>query len=704
MPDLSIVGEILLRLQGRGGLDAAAQLDKTGASARGATRDLGGADRAVAGLGRTLTRFVGAGAIVAFARSSLTEFARVERGTNALRFVLDQLGLDAARSLPKVVAELERLEAAGGPVLAETVPAFQRLVGVTKDVPAALEAVRLAADAAESGTVDLGTAASSLAAILQGRAKEAAQTLGLELRKVDGELKTNAELLDEARVKFAGLGAAIDDASDKVDRATAAQLRFKRAVGEAVPPIVSAFGFVVDFARKSAETIGAAFGFMFNVVMDGMLATARTLAAGFDLRKLLTEGPRAFLASVAAEVASGVRAIDASVVVALEQQREIWTRAGTTAGADEAAARAAAFATLTEQARRAQIEKDAEADAERAEKARKAAEKLAEERASFEVEADDTLLARKIAIAKEGTAERLALEIALLRRVRDRALAEADRLGASRLVIAEGFLLAEEELRARFAADAAEKEQEREERRRERMQQLSDEIFALELEAAEENLAERERLELEHLESTLAAELAATELTEAQKTLIVRKNELTKRQIRARTAAEAERRARDEAAAEREKQELIVGAAFAAAEAAFGKSKALAIAEIIVRTAMGVMAALAQYPPNIPLAAFIAAMGALQLRRVQETSLGGGGGSAAVGVGGSGATQATAPAAATATPGFQGPGGSQPQQPFGGTREPSITIHGNIYGGRVGMRELAREIDRARREDRRFVS
>jgi len=72
-------------------------------------------------LGRTLTRFLGAAALGALVKTSLTEFAKVERSWNSLAIMMDNLGISAKENLPAVRKELEALAAAGDGALAETI-------------------------------------------------------------------------------------------------------------------------------------------------------------------------------------------------------------------------------------------------------------------------------------------------------------------------------------------------------------------------------------------------------------------------------------------------------------------------------------------------------------------------------------------------------------------------------------------------------
>jgi len=178
------------------------------------------------------------------------------------------------------------------------------------------------------------------------------------------------------------------------------------------------------------------------------------------------------------------------------------------------------------------------------------------------------------------------------------------------------------------------------------------------------------------------------------------------------SSRQALRQAREEAQAKIAAQLQVAGAAAALAETAFGRSKAVAIAQTIISTAAAVMHSM--YDPGgyagIALAAIATAMGAVQIAKIRSTNPEGAfddpsrdrmlmvdtrrslsdfvrlNSEAMVGVLRRlpETIQVSAPAAAFSA---------------GGAGGMVVNIHGNVFGGNAGMRDLARKLRRASRLD-----
>lgn len=262
----------------QGAKDTQSQLDALGYSA--------------STLGAQLKGALAASVVTAFVRSSVMEFAKVERQINAVAFRLEALGISSVTVLPKVREALRGIAEDGGALESETIPAFSKFVGITKDAEKALVLTRLASDIAEAGTLDLATAAGALAGILQGRAALGAQTLGLELKKTNGEVKTGAELLVEARQQYGGLSDKLADTQNELDKANFQWIEFKKNIGSAFAPVIaitnrlaSLSKVILDFRRvlfSAGQDSGAREG------LAGFVTRMRE-AMGLEVAKLETQ-------------------------------------------------------------------------------------------------------------------------------------------------------------------------------------------------------------------------------------------------------------------------------------------------------------------------------------------------------------------------------------------------------------------------------
>lgn len=659
---------IELLAKNKGALEAAAALSGVGKSAEGTTGKLGLMNSMSAKLGATLAGTLGVGALLAYGKASLTAFAQTERAFNSLRIQMNNLGIDSSRQLPRVQEFLERLEAAGDGMLKDTVPAFQTFLGLTKDVDAALFSVNLASRISESGLKDFGGAADVLASVLSGKANRALKDLGINLQESeDGSVdaKLALEKLTEA---FPQAVAQIEDTTDKLDKLASVWEGLKRFTGE-----------TLVFA---AEGIGQTF----KAVQEGLRGTR----AGALLDTVFPPG--------AAEQ-TGERVgeeFDEGMKKALE---------------------------VADQARKAaQAKKDKEA----AEKAKDAAAR----RTEFELRAEAELQESKADMTAAGTKARLQAELRLLDRQKAIAIASAGEVGASTAAIDQAFALAAEQLNAehnailieqdaelfrlRMEGAVRQREMEEAEAARQfeiRMQQemAEEELVRTMLEGNRITLQEREALEKQLAANDLKRKLAMTKSLKEQLALIKAHNERVE-QIEAQSTA-----IRIDIA------QTWANAAFTVGNALFGENKALAIAEALVNTYLGVARAMGTvpYPANIAAAALVLAQGLAavqQIRKTEKEKKGTKGFDNALNdrlayLGGQrwaddmirltneGFRDAVANREL-----FRPPTPGPPEGQVGGMGGGDVHFHiGNVYGGPSGLRALGREIERARRLDRRVM-
>ncbi len=197
-----------------------------------------------------LKTYFAANVISQFLRGALTEFAKIERAWNVIGLQMKRLGIDAATELPKVKRFLEELAASGGATVAESAPAFQLFLNLTKDVESALYAVGLANDVAESQGKDLADTVDKLARLWQGSTKSATD-FGLSLHKANGEKKTAKELLVELREQVLGIDRHLEDSQNEIDKFSNSWVNFKSTIGSLISPMLPNLG-------KALETLGAA--------------------------------------------------------------------------------------------------------------------------------------------------------------------------------------------------------------------------------------------------------------------------------------------------------------------------------------------------------------------------------------------------------------------------------------------------------------
>lgn len=217
------------------------------------------ATTAGAGFGALATRLAGAaaafisiGSALRFVDSSVTQFAKLDRQLRALAIQMDAMGISSKDALPEVRKFLEAIEASGGATLDQTVPAFQKYLGLTKSVEQATALVSLAFRAAEGSGQEFATVAESLSQLMQGRALGAATALGVQFKRTGDEVRDAQTALEEAFKRWPEKVADIDDMQNALDRSTAAWARLSRAVGKDFGAAVTAGK---EYLAKTVETL-----------------------------------------------------------------------------------------------------------------------------------------------------------------------------------------------------------------------------------------------------------------------------------------------------------------------------------------------------------------------------------------------------------------------------------------------------------------
>jgi len=655
-PKVKAIIEILLKDQGTRAAVVGMAKAKGGADALGVS--LKRTESQSARLGQTITRFFGAAILGRFAIGAVKEFANLERRIGAISTQMRALGIDAEEQLPRVRAFLDQIQAGGGGLLQETVPAFQQLLGVTRDVDAAMTALSLASDLSEAGFGDVTKTAGMLVNVLQGRAKEAAKEFGIQMVDVNGKAKTQVEIVQELITTYQGFGDKAQDTQQDLDKVTATWNEFKLSVGKGLafigPPLFKFFQSLGPMALKAFGIVKEGGTFLFD-----FLGRVLTLNNGKPLE---------FLDDVQKSWNDAMTRIRETSEAADEEIAHIWGIAGTEA--------AMSFTEGTEkvlaQARRNQADEDAKAAAEAAKKAAEAAKRKAEAEMDIREQALASELdlveqaaekekALRLAVSTETLREMERIDLALADLAQERALTRAREEKADLLAVEEAFALAKAAILQKY-----------------------DDIRA---------------------EQQMAQALRVLEANEEERDKIIKiTNEMTEAQIeRARDVAEIKRQLALQAA-----QESI-----GALTAVFGENKAFNVAEAIIDTYAGAAEALKlPYPYGEIIAAARIAMGFGYVRKILSTNpgsgFGSGGGRGAGGGGGNRRAQQGAAGGFNLPGEFAdrarggGGGGGSSTTSITNNNRPTTEIHfnGPVLMDRQGERKLARIVERAQRRDR----
>jgi hypothetical protein len=157
-------------------------------------------DKSAQKLGKTLTKYLGATALVAFGKSSVNAFIESEKAAAKLRTTVSNLGLSFQQS--GIEDYLQKLSLQFGIVDENLIPGFQRLLIVTKDVAKAQSIFQTALDVSAGTGKDLTSVSTSLSKAYLGD-NVALGRLGVGLSKA--QLKS-ASFLDVQKTLNANFG------------------------------------------------------------------------------------------------------------------------------------------------------------------------------------------------------------------------------------------------------------------------------------------------------------------------------------------------------------------------------------------------------------------------------------------------------------------------------------------------------------------
>lgn len=666
--------------KGQGTKDAAKDLDRLNQEGKKASKQLGSMDKSAQALGRTLTTYLGGAVVAATVTRALGEFAKYDRQLNAVAATAKNLGVETDDLRGKADAFLQTLEQQTGVLRQDSLPTFQKFVGITKSVQGAMFATKLAADLTNAGLGDMRTNGERLANLLQGEVTEAAKALGLQLRDTNGRVKTQTQLLDELIEAYEGFGSANQDTQSNIEKLGAGWNDFKQSLGEGIAVLFNFIGGVENLGKIAKITGLSVFELGMQAYNFGrrIVATAGSI---FNLKRLFSDGPAAWAEGVRETFDRETARMGQTALAFREQYDLIW-QGQTQSELD----RDKAVSELREETRKKELEREkkqaydlaiqrAEAEAagtEAGSKARLDAElrvleekqkkelALAEETGASEAEIEeryraerlaktedfarrqlqaelavqDQLLQAQLAAAEEGSQEQLALGLKVLQRQEEQALQAAQKLGLDKLEIEQRFQLMRATLIDRFNRENAQRELERFRGMLEAEHEARTAGYERQLADQEDNALagfdiERQRIESEHdarLQELINQEKEEVESAERRgedtKGIHQKYSRLLQANEDHYTAAKILLTKREKQAKESMYQDMVLTAG-QALSAIFGDTKAAAYAQAVVDTWAGVGRALGAFPPpySFIMAALVAAAGLANVRKIASTEV-----------------------------------------------------------------------------------
>jgi hypothetical protein len=187
-------------------------------------------DKSAQKLGKTLTKYLGATALVAFGKSSVNAFIESEKAAAKLRTTVSNLGLSFEQS--GIEAYLQKLSLQFGIVDENLIPGFQRLLIVTKDVAKAQSIFQTALDVSAGTGKDLTAVSTSLSKAYLGD-NVALGRLGVGLSKAQLKSASFLEVQKTLNANFGGqASAAVAGYAGDMAKLTVAVDESKEAIGK----------------------------------------------------------------------------------------------------------------------------------------------------------------------------------------------------------------------------------------------------------------------------------------------------------------------------------------------------------------------------------------------------------------------------------------------------------------------------------------
>ncbi len=384
--NLYVRGQVEMILKDKGLVDMKTRLESLEKSAAKTARGVEGLGASAAKAGAMLAGFLSAGALISFAKTAVLEFAKVDRAFSTIGIQLEALGLSSERELPRIKAALTAIESAGGPILEETVPAFNKFLLITGDVTKALFLAKFAADLSETGMTDIGGAVEVLNGLLRGNTKAAFSQFGAILDKTTGKGADAATVFKVLYGKFDDLVNRTNDAQDQVDKLSVAWAQFSRSGGAGLVPVLT-------WVLKLFSSIPSSVGAMVAHVKLGFSEMAETINSfrQVGVKGLFTEAGQKELTALRIATTMHFRGLHDDVSTKWSKDMaEVWGQAGADAGKAEGTGHAKELDELLSEMRRAKVREAEEAAKEGAAKIRKVIDdELARMRATVKDIEDD---------------------------------------------------------------------------------------------------------------------------------------------------------------------------------------------------------------------------------------------------------------------------------------------------------------------------
>jgi hypothetical protein len=603
---------------------------------------------------KSLAGIVTIGAVTAALRSAAAESAELERRYGGVVQQLNAMGLAGERLAPRIRATLEAMQLAGNGLQAETIPAFQKLLGLTGDVNAALYGTKLSADLSDAGFGSVSEGADLLAQILQGRVLSAATRLNVAIRDQNGNLRDSREILQEVIKRWEGYSEKVDDSTSRVDRWKGTFARVWQGLGDQINAVLNAIDGAIEKTSQWGEKFWAFFGDDESARSIAARTMGQTRAMIEGRQKLeaqaalaLKETERKAAETTGKEVLEArLRQVEQGSRDQLYLQLRLWQqeKAAAIENAKETGLSRAQIDQIFTERRKGLIADWLKANEAAEEKATQDAKSAADKKAKIEedrynrkyrdlverakeeaeiekagAEAEQLLLEAQRDAAAEGSEERFRLELELLERRKNAALANTKLTEEARtnieaayqilrtlMVTAHGKARVDQESQAFAEARRAESDLELAElnNRLLTFRGTLDERAALERRALEVETQER----LAELDREQAEALARENLTEAAKTEILAKYAALRKKIRADEAGRSINLVELEKQRRVSAQQAVLAATSQFLGAAFGQSKAIAMAQAVIDAASAIIGIQAHWAWNPAVSAALTAL------------------------------------------------------------------------------------------------
>ena len=191
-------------------------------------------------LGKTLTRTLGTGAVLAFGRASVKAFAEDDKAATALGTTLKNLNLAYGSNIGTVNGYINRLEAQTGVLDDELRPAMDRFLRATGDVTKSQELLNLALDVAAGTGKSVAQVSQSLQKAYLGQT-QAIGRLGVGLSKAELTSSSFEEIQQRLTTLFAGQAqAAANTFAGELDKLTIAANNAKETIGKGLYDAITA--------------------------------------------------------------------------------------------------------------------------------------------------------------------------------------------------------------------------------------------------------------------------------------------------------------------------------------------------------------------------------------------------------------------------------------------------------------------------------